>query len=108
MSFFIGLIFFCSLKIKVWAKQVAIPLNWPAKLAIKSELTKSEGLFDCPDEGAEAESRLFFVEGAKTCQHLFHFGVFHDGDDGRGERRPCVGAVVGFAFHRAASLHGAE
>lgn len=40
MSFFIGLIFFCSLKIKVWAKQVAIPLNWPAKLAIKCGTAK--------------------------------------------------------------------
>ena len=67
-----------------------------------------DGVFDVPDEGAEAEEGTVFIEFAKASEEGFYLAVFDHCEDCLGECGPGVGTVVGLAVGRASPLHGAE
>lgn len=69
---------------------------------------ESDGGFDGPDEGTEAETGFGLVEGPEVVEERVDAGVVDHGEHGLGQRGPGVGAQMGFAAMRAAPLHGAE
>ena len=65
-----------------------------------------DAVLDVPDEGADAHQFGGAVELAELGEDGFYFFVGHYGDDGRVERWPGVGAVMGFAGVATATDNG--
>lgn len=68
----------------------------------------SDCFLDIPDEGAETEFRLFLIYFVKALKERLYTMVVDYRNDGRGQRGPRVGTVVGLSLFGTASLDCAE
>jgi hypothetical protein len=64
-----------------------------------------DALFDVPDEGAETEHLIVFIDLAEAFHEWSNYLVFHHRDDGTVHGWPCVAAEMWVACFGAATLH---
>lgn len=74
----------------------------------EAERSGLDGFFYVPDEGAEAQEGPVLVERAQALKQTFYLLVFHYREDGLGQPRPRMAAIVGLARLAAATLNVAE